>query len=82
MLDAIKMRRSIRQFTNQQVSQEQIAQIIEAGRLTPSGGNLQDVSFIVLKDDLVRFEKHAVRLFKLASPYYETGESRSKTDGY
>lgn len=68
LLDAIKMRRSIRQFTNQQVSQEQIAQIIEAGRLTPSGGNSQDVSFIVLKDDLVRFEKHAVRLFKRLLP--------------
>lgn len=42
LLDAIRTRRSIRQFTKQPVSPEVIAQIIEAGRLTPFGGNAQN----------------------------------------
>lgn len=64
LLNAIKTRRSIRQFNKQQVAPEIIEQIIEAGRLTPTGGNTQDVSFIVLKDRLERFEKLAVQLFR------------------
>lgn len=52
LLDAIRTRRSIRQFTKQPVSPEVIAQIIEAGRLTPFGGNAQNVSFAVLRDRL------------------------------
>ncbi|WP_040195876.1 nitroreductase family protein [Candidatus Soleaferrea massiliensis] len=65
---AIKTRRSIRQFTKQQVPAEVIAQVIEAGRLTPTGGNAQDVSFIVLKDEMDRFEKLAVKLFRRLLP--------------
>lgn len=68
LLEAIKTRRSIRQFTNRQVAPEIIAKIIEAGRLTPTGGNAQDVSFIVLKEQINRFEKIAVQLFKRLLP--------------
>lgn len=68
LLDAIKSRRSIRQFTKQEVAPETIAQILEAGRLTPTGGNVQDVSFIVLKDELMHSEKLAVRLFRQLLP--------------
>ena len=68
LLAAIKTRRSIRQFTNQPIPQEAIAQIIEAGRLTPTGGNAQDVSFIVLKDGLEQCETLAVRLFRRMLP--------------
>nr|WP_312579281.1 nitroreductase family protein [Sedimentibacter sp.] len=45
-----------------------ITQIIEAGRLTPSGSNAQDVSYIVLKDDIDKYEKIAVRFFKMLLP--------------
>lgn len=69
LLDALKKRRSIRQFKKQQVSPEVIAQIIEAGRLTPTGGNAQDVSFIVLEETINRFEKIAVRLFRRLLPF-------------
>lgn len=68
LLDAIKTRRSIRQFTKQQIQPEVIEQIIEAGRLTPTGGNAQDVSFIVLKDRIDHFEKLAVELFRRLLP--------------
>lgn len=64
LLDAIRTRRTIRQFKNQPVAPEVIAQIIEAGRLTPSGENAQDVSYIVLKDHIERYEKMAVRFLE------------------
>lgn len=69
LMDALRTRRSIRQFKKQSVTQEVTAQIIEAGRLTPSGENAQDVSYIVLKDNMERFEKMAVRLFKRLLPF-------------
>ena len=68
LLAAIKTRRSIRQFTKRQIEPELIAQIIEAGRLTPTGKNAQDVSFIVLKDEIKQVEKLAVRLFRTLLP--------------
>ena len=57
LLRAIKTRRSIRQFTKRRVEPELIAQIIEAGRLTPTGGNAQTVSFIVLNERLLPLMK-------------------------
>lgn len=68
-LEAVRSRRSIRQFTNQTVPAEIIEQIIEAGRLTPTGANAQDVSFIVLKDRIKQFEKIAVGLFRRLMPF-------------
>lgn len=68
LMDALRTRRSIRQFKKQSVAQEVTVQIIEAGRLTPSGENAQDVSYIVLKDNMEQFEKMAVRLFKRLLP--------------
>ena len=42
-------RRSTRRFADVPVPDEALADIVEAGRLTPTGGNAQDVSFIVLR---------------------------------
>lgn len=68
LLRAIQTRRTIRQFKNQPVAPEVITQIIEAGRWTPSGHNAQDVSYIVLRDNMERYEKIAVRLFRRLLP--------------
>lgn len=51
-LRALKYRRSIRQFSNKQVEKEKIEKIIEAGRYSPTGGNQQNVSFCVLREDI------------------------------
>lgn len=51
-LRSLKYRRTIRQFTNKQVEIEKIEKIIEAGRYSPTGGNQQDVSFIVVRADI------------------------------
>ena len=50
MLETIKTRRSTRQFKNELPSQEQLDMIIEAGRLAPSGCNVQQNHFIVIKN--------------------------------
>lgn len=68
LLAAIKTRRSIRQFTGQVISSETIARIIEAGRLTPTGKNAQDVSFVVLGEGMGAAEALAVRLFRRLLP--------------
>ena len=56
VLEAIKDRRSIRQYTPEPVSEEQVTQILEAGRWAPSRGNSQPWKFIVLNDDQIREE--------------------------
>lgn len=55
LLNFIKFRRTIRQFTDQEVAEDKISKIIEAGRFTPTGSNQQDVSFTVVQDELPKF---------------------------
>lgn len=53
-MDIVKTRRSIRKFKAEPVSAEDIASILEAGRLAPSGSNLQPWRYIIVKDANVR----------------------------
>jgi len=48
--DAIAIRRSIRKFTSEPVSREDLMQIIEAARLSPSGCNSQPWRFRLVTD--------------------------------
>lgn len=63
-LKAIQTRRTIRNFKDQEVPQDIIDLIIEAGRLAPTGGNGQKTSYIVLKDSIDECEAIAVNLFR------------------
>lgn len=63
---ALKSRRTIRQFKNEDVPDEMIHKIIEAGRYSPTGTNAQDFSFTVIKKKLPEIEKEAVKVFRLA----------------
>lgn len=51
-LNHLKLRRSIRQFKNQPVSRDMIEKILEAGRYSPTGGNMQNVQYIVIQDTI------------------------------
>ncbi|MFV0361737.1 MAG: nitroreductase family protein [Suipraeoptans sp.] len=52
MLDAIENRRSVRKYKkNTPVENEKLEEVLEAGRLAPSGHNRQPWNFIVIKDD-------------------------------
>jgi len=48
-LDVIFNRRSIRKFKDIPVEMEKLGKILDAGRLAPSAGNLQDWKFILLQ---------------------------------
>lgn len=50
MLDFIKSRRSTRKFKQEEVPEELLSQVLEAGRYAPSGGNSQSTHFIVIKN--------------------------------
>ena len=49
-IEAIKTRRSIRAFLPDEVPQQDLQTILEAGLLAPNAGNLQPCYFIVVKD--------------------------------
>ncbi len=53
---AIKTRRSIRAFTDKQVTDREIEKLIEAARWAPSAGNIQPWEFIVVKDPKVKHD--------------------------
>lgn len=50
VMDVIYNRRSVRKFTDEPVSEEDIKDIVEAGRWAPSGENSQGWRFIIIKD--------------------------------
>lgn len=68
VLNVIRFRRSIRSFKKTEVPREVIEQILEAGRLTHTAKNMQDVSYVVLTDGKKRVEKMAVKLFRAVKP--------------
>lgn len=52
LLNFMKYRRSVRLFKKQAVEETKIAQLIETGRFTQTGGNVQDVSYVVVQDSI------------------------------
>lgn len=68
VLDVIRFRRTIRHFKNKEIPTHVLDQILEAGRLTHTAKNMQDVSFVVLDKEKDRLEHMAVRLFRRIKP--------------
>ncbi|TEU12026.1 MAG: hypothetical protein E3J21_22220, partial [Anaerolineales bacterium] len=54
VLEAIKQRRSIRQFTEQAIERELLEQMLDAARWAPTAGNQQRWRFIVVTDPTVK----------------------------
>lgn len=50
LFEAIRHRRSVRAFTEEEVSEHEIKELLEAARLAPSAGNIQPWSFVVVRD--------------------------------
>jgi nitroreductase len=64
---AIKGRRSVRSYKDQEVESNKIDKVLEAGRLSPSANNRQEWKFIVVKNaetekKLARIETMALRV--------------------
>jgi len=64
-LDLIYKRRSTRKFTNENVPQKDILEILNAGHMAPSGSNQQPWKFIVIQDDEIKNAMHNVVVAKL-----------------
>ncbi len=54
MLDLIKKRRSIRQYTDESVSDAAVRALLEAAMAAPSADNLQPWEFVVVRDQNLR----------------------------
>lgn len=63
MLNFIKERRSIRQYQEKEIPDDEIEMILEAGRWAPSGSNKQPWEFMVVKD------KEKIREIEKAASY-------------
>ena len=77
-LNHLKARRSIRQFTEEPVSTEEIHRILQAGRYSPTGGNMQNVAYYVSREHIVELKREIlVQLRKLgeAAHFSENGGS-------
>lgn len=57
LMNFMKFRRSVRLFSNKDIEDEKIDQIIETGKFTQTGGNTQDVSYIIVKDKIQELRK-------------------------
>lgn len=56
VMEAIRMRRSIRSYLPREVEQEKLEQVLQAARLAPSGNNRQAWKFVVVRDPALRKE--------------------------
>ena len=64
LLQAMKSRRTVRQFKNMPVEKEKLYKILEAGRYAPTGANSQNVAFTILGSKQAALEKECVKLFR------------------
>jgi nitroreductase/NAD-dependent dihydropyrimidine dehydrogenase PreA subunit len=64
LLNFIKFRRTIRQFKNKEVEEDKITNIIEAGRFTQTGSNMQDVSYIVVREGIDKLKSLTLESLK------------------
>jgi Nitroreductase len=90
ILEIIKKRRSIRKYQPEQISDAELSQIVEAGRLAPSGGNNQTSHFIIIQNqkimgDLKRLVEEEFSKMEIAADTYKSLKSailKSKHGGY
>jgi len=54
LLDAMKSRRSIRKFKIEAIPEDYIKELLEVGRMAPSGSNLQSTRYVVIKSEEAR----------------------------
>lgn len=83
MIDGIKSRRSIRRYTGQLISEEQLRTILEAGFQAPSAHNLEPRQFLVVQDsdkleEIAARHKYAKMLPKAGSGIIVLGDRRKQ----
>jgi nitroreductase len=71
MIEAIKKRRSIRRYTHEEVTEEQVNQLLEAAMYSPSAWHARPWHFVVVRD---RDKKEEL---SHATPYSSSCEGRA-----
>nr|AGS53525.1 ferredoxin [uncultured bacterium contig00055] len=71
----LKCRRSIRQYKRNPVEKEKIEKIIEAGRLTPTASNSQNVRYIVIQNEIETIEDAVIAQYTTSSELLAQSES-------
>ena len=66
LISLIKSRRSIRNFKNIDVNENEINKILEAGIWSPTGTNQQELKYLVIKDDQILKEFSKYKKIKTA----------------
>lgn len=64
-LEAIRKRRSVREYTGEEIPREDLEQIVDAGRLAPTGWNRQPWDFIVIT------EKEMIQKLKIVAQWMD-----------
>lgn len=86
VIDAIKLRRSVRAYTPDPIPDEILKQILEAGRMAPSANNQQPWHFIIVKDAQKRIimseEKYAKFLRESPVVIVGCGDREDSPDWY
>ena len=54
VIEAIRSRRSIRQYRSEALPEDKVMQVLEAGRWAPSAGNRHPWRFVVVRDNALR----------------------------
>lgn len=55
-LNFVKSRRSIRHFKNKKIDKSIIEKLLEVGRYSPTGANIQDIKYYVIQESLEEFK--------------------------
>jgi len=79
VIDAIRERRSVRNFKEENVPDRLLGKIVDAARRAPSGGNFQPWLFIIIKDDQLK-EKSRSFLGDRALRYAESDEGKKELE--
>jgi nitroreductase len=84
LMNFIHFRRTIRNFKDLPLTKDQIMRIIDAGRFTQTGGNLQDVSFIVVQEKLDTLKDLIFESLNEAAKFFiqEVEEGKRESSGY
>jgi nitroreductase/NAD-dependent dihydropyrimidine dehydrogenase PreA subunit len=77
VIEVIRQRRSIRLFSNQKISRDQISKLIQLGRYAPTGHNSRKVCYTIIdgRDEVLFLLENMIELFKklksqLNSPFW------------
>jgi nitroreductase len=79
IIEAMKERRSVRRFKEEDVPDNLLREILDAAKQAPSGGNFQPWLFIIIRDDQLK-EKSRSFLGDRALRYVESDEGKKELE--